>query len=299
MRLNKLLLRDKQIFDRYLNLNGHELSVYAFPNIYIWRKIFTISWLVIEKSLCVIFQDKIGAFAYLALLGREKSPDAVAEVFRILDKLNKNPEFSHIENIEEQDLSFYRDLGLECKFKSYDYLCARQDLAELKGNKFKSKRASYNYFVGHYDFEFEKLALKDREGCLQLYDLWTHQRRPVNADPLYQGMLADSRISLKEALAGYSGLGFQGWAVKINKEIKGFTFGFVLNPDTFCILYEITDLSIKGLAQFIFRAFAEELKNYRYLNIMDDSGLANLKKVKLSYHPARLLPAYIARRKVV
>jgi hypothetical protein len=63
-------------------------------------------------------------------------------------------------------------------------------------------------------------------------------------------------------------------------------------------LYEITDLSIKGLAQFIFRAFAEELKNYRYLNIMDDSGLANLKKVKLSYHPERLVPAYIARRRM-
>lgn len=299
MRLNKLQLGDKKIFDRYLNFNKHELSVYAFPNIYIWRKTFAIRWTVIEKNLCVIFQDKIGAFAYLAPLGQERRPDAVAEVFYILDELNKDPEFSHIENIGEEDLGFYQDLGLECKFKSYDYLCARGDLAELKGNKFKSKRASCNYFTGHYDFKFEKLSLKDKNGCFRLYDLWMRQRQSVNADPLYQGMLGDSRISLKEALAGYSGLGFQGGVVKINKEIKGFTFGFVLNPDIFCILYEITDLSIKGLAQFIFRAFAEELKNYKYINIMDDSGLENLKKVKLSYHPKRLVPAYIVRRKAV
>ncbi|MFA4989584.1 MAG: phosphatidylglycerol lysyltransferase domain-containing protein [Candidatus Omnitrophota bacterium] len=299
MRLKKLLLRDKEFFDRYLDCNKHELSVYAFPNIYIWRKTFAIHWTVIEKNLCVIFQDNIGAFAYLTPLGQERRPGAVTELFYILDGLNKNPEFSHIENIEEGDLEFYRDLGLECNLKSYDYLCARGDLAELRGNKFKSKRASCNYFTGHYDFKFEKLSLKDRNGCFKLYDLWMRQRQSANADPFYQGMLGDSRISLKEAFTGYSGLGFQGGAVKINKEIKGFTFGFALNADTFCILYEITDLSIKGLAQFIFRAFAGELKNYKYINIMDDSGLANLKKVKLSYYPERLVPAYIVRRKVV
>jgi hypothetical protein len=69
-----------------------------------------------------------------------------------------------------------------------------------------------------------------------------------------------------------------------------------LNHDTFCILYEITDLSVKGLAQFIFREFSRELKGYRYLNIMDDSGLENLKQVKLSYKPVRLIPSFTAQR---
>jgi len=75
-----------------------------------------------------------------------------------------------------------------------------------------------------------------------------------------------------------------------------FTFGFKLNKDTFCILYEITDLSIKGLSQFIFRQFCSELKNHRYINIMDDSGLVNLKRVKLSYHPQRTIPSYTVTR---
>ena len=40
-----------------------------------------------------------------------------------------------------------------------------------------------------------------------------------------------------------------------------------------------------------------ELKGYKFINIMDDSGLENLKKVKLSYQPLKLIPAYIAKRK--
>lgn len=297
MRLNELKLSDQKVFDKYLFLEKHELAVYAFANIYIWRRFFAIRWAWVENSLCVFFQDKIGAFLYLSPLGRANNPQVIFEAFSVLKKLNKNPEFSHIENIEEKDLSFYQDLGLACELKAHDYLCLRADLAGLKGNKFKSKRASCNYFSRHYDFEYQKLILQDRGDCLKLYNLWQLQRQSEKTDSIYQGLLDDNRIALREALSHYSALGFQGRVVRMNKEIKGFTFGFALNRETFCILYEITDLSIKGLAQFIFRSFAEELKNYKFINVMDDSGLENLKKVKLSYHPIRLAPAYIARRK--
>lgn len=298
MRLNSLTLGDKRIFNKYLNLKEHGLSVYNFANIYIWRKFFEINWVVIKGSLCIFFKDRIGVFLYLSPLGKTNNPEAVIEAFNILDKMNSNPEFAHLENAEEGEVGFYRNLGLECSLKSYDYLCKRDDLAQLKGNKFKSKRASCNSFARNYDFRFEKLSLDDRIGCLKLYKLWAKQRKGQNPDPVYQGMLQDSRVSLKDAFGSYSSLGFQGSVVKVGKEIKGFTFGFPLNPHTFCILFEIADLSIKGLAQFIFREFSRELRDYKYINVMDDSGLENLKKVKLSYHPVKLIPAYIVRRKI-
>jgi hypothetical protein len=84
--------------------------------------------------------------------------------------------------------------------------------------------------------------------------------------------------------------------VRIDHEIKAFSFGYQLSKDIFCILYEITDLSIKGLAQFIFRQFSQELKDYKYINIMDDSGLESLAKTKLAYRPLRLIPAYVITR---
>lgn len=297
VRFNKISLKDKAVFDKYLNLGRHELSVYAFENIYIWKPLFDIEWAIIQESLCIFFKDKFGSFLYLPPLSAEKNPEVIKECFSILDSRNINKDITRIENIEEKDILFYESMGYDCKNKSSDYLCERKDLSSLSGNKFKSKRASFNYFVKHYQFEYLPFVLRERQGCLRLYDSWMGQRKVDSADNIYRGMLQDSRQALQLMLDSLGGLNLTGRVVKINKEIKAFTFGFKLNNNTFCILYEITDLSIKGLAQFIFAKFSGELKEYKYINIMDDSGLENLKKTKLSYRPLNLIPAYIAKRK--
>jgi hypothetical protein len=244
----------------------------------------------------VFFIDKIGCFQYLAPLGEGRSRPVLKKSFEIMDAFNKNKEISRMENIEEKDTRFYEKLGFNCRIKSYDYLCERADLARLRGNRFKSKRASCNYFLKHYTFEYSLFTLKYKKDCLLLYDRWMKQRRAKSHDPLYQGMLQDSRVSLEKALDHFSDLNLRARIVRVNREVKGFTFGYPLNKDAFCILYEITDLAVKGLAQFIFRAFSDELKNFKYINVMDDSGLENLKKVKLSYKPVRFIPSFTVTR---
>lgn len=297
MKQHELSLKDKQIFDKYLKLLPHNLSVYNFANIYIWKGIFKISWLVLEGALCVFFKDRIGCFMYLPPLGKIKNEGVLEECLRIMDSVNRNKEISRIENLEEEDLGFYQERDFQIQEKFPEYLCKRSDLAVLAGDKFKSKRASCNYFIKHYQFQYRPLSPGDKKGCLRLYEAWMRKRRSTNKDLIYQGMLKDSKSSLENALFSYRPLRFTGRVVRIGGAVRGFTFGFALNKDTFCILYEITDLSVKGLAQFIFRGFCADLKPYSYINIMDDSGLENLKEVKLSYRPHKLVPAYIAKRK--
>lgn len=234
---------------------------------------------------------------YFSPLGKTKSPEAVRQAFEIMDGYNKNKEISRIENAQADELGFYNELGYICKEKSLDYLCRRAELAHLKGDKFKSKRASCNYFLKHNDFEYLPYSAKHKDGCLWLYDYWMQQRASNNSDRLYQGMMQDSLKSFQVLLGNFSKLDYVGRVVLVAQELRAFTFGYRINKDNFCILYEITDLTVKGLAQFIFREFCSELKDYTYINIMDDSGLESLKKVKMSYHPARLVPAYIAKRK--
>ncbi len=297
MTLNKLSLKDKELFNRYLGSRLHELSVYTFENIYIWKGIFEIYWAVINGCLCVFFKDNIGCFLYLPPQGAKIKPRIAEDVFGIMDGFNKNKEVSRIENIEAKDVPFYRRLGFDTQAKAPEYLCNRLELARLMGNRFKSKRACFNYFVKHYNFEYLPFSLRHKAACIDLYDSWAESRKAGNQDSLYQGMLKDGRACLRALLKDYAGLNVVGRTVKIGREIKAFTFGFKVSNNIFCVLYEVTDLSVKGLAQFIFREFCRELKGYKYINIMDDSGLENLKKVKLSYQPVKLIPAYIAARR--
>lgn len=296
MKLNKLILKDQKLFKNYLALEQHDLAAYSFANIYIWRCLYEINWTIINDSLCVFFSDALGCFVYLPPLAKKQSPLAIKQCFEIMDKVNKNKDISRIENISGNELAYYRSLGYLVQGKDPDYICLKSDLVQLKGNKFKSQRAACNYFIKHNNFECVKLKLIHRAECLALFDAWAKARKARSGDDLYCGMIEDNYKVIKAALINYKQLGLDGLVVRVDKKIIAFSFGYRLNKDTFCILYEITDLAIKGLAQFIFRYFCQDLKDYKYINIMDDSGLENLRKVKLSYKPNRLEPAYIVSR---
>ena len=296
MKLNKLTLKDKKLFNRYLVFAPHELSAFCFANIYIWRALYDIKWIVIKNTLCIFFHDAMGCFMYLPPLGKERQPQVIRQAFVIMNKLNKNKDISRIENIEQSDLEYYQALGYLSHEKYADYLCLRSDLAFLAGNKFKSQRASVNYFIKHYNFDLRPLKITDKADTLNLFNSWAKQRKAQSCDSFYCGMLEDNHKVIKEALNNYKQLDFEGIVVEVDEKIKAFSFGYRLNHNTFCILYEITDLAIRGLAQFIFRKFSEKLKDYKYINIMDDSGLENLRKAKLSYKPQRLISAYIVTK---
>ena len=232
----------------------------------------------------------------------------IREAYQFMLETNQNPQIARIENVPQEMLPFL--LGQHpkgcCKGRGYSYppdtavvketefLYETQALAQLKGNRYKSKRHAYNAFVAQYpNANLSRYSPADRAECLALYDTWQESRAAKCSDAIYRAMLEDSRCAHRIGLAHADALGLIGRVVQINGHIRGWTFGYPLNADTFCILFEVTDLAIKGLAQFIYREFTRELANaYRWLNAMGDSGLANLKRVKRSYHPARLIPSY-------
>lgn len=293
--LKHLDLKDRPLLSSLLKAKNPTLAAYAFESVYIWKGLFSIYLADINGSACVFFEDTSGLFMHLPPLGREKDAAVIQEAFRIMDERNSvnSPRASRIENLTEEDLAFYKDLGYACLPGSRDYLCLRDSIANYRGDKFKHKRSAYNYFIKNNLFEYLPFWPKDGEECLALYDTWASERKENITDRIYRFFLDDNRAALNVMLTSYSGLGMTGRIIKIGGKIKAFTFGYELNPATFAVLYEVTDLAIKGLSQYIFSTFAGELP-YTYLNIMDDSGLENLREAKLSFHPEKTIQSYIA-----
>lgn len=292
----KLTLKDKPLIDSCLSAEKRGLAVYSFENIYIWSGLFDIYLTELAGYLLVFFEDASGCFLYLPPLGPKKNGEVIAEAFRIMDARNgKRTSVSRIENICEEDIPSYEALGYSCVRKSCDYLCLRESIAGYRGEKFKHKRSAANHFMKHNAFEYLPFSKKDSADCLALYDLWAGQRRQKIKDRIYNSLLDDNRSALEVMLGSYGSLNMEGRVVRISGKVKAFTFGYGINSNVFAVLYEVTDLSFKGLSQFIFSRFASEL-THEYLNIMDDSGLENLRKAKLSFHPEKSIPAYIAVR---
>ena len=218
----------------------------------------------------------------------------VREAYQFMLASSRNPYIVRIENVPKEMLSLFQENGFSATLKETEYLYETETLSRLSGNRYKSKRSAYNAFVAqHPSVTLTPYCSADRDACFARYDAWRTERASQSEDEIYCAMLDDSRTAHRTAIADTDALGLIGRVVRINGEIKGYTFGYPLNGDTFCVLFEVTDLCTKGLAQFIYREFCRELvETYRWINAMDDSGLENLRRVKRSYHPTRLMPSY-------
>jgi Fe-S-cluster containining protein len=290
-RLNKLTLKDKPLIERYLKENKTDISAYHFAAIFIWKDLFQVFWTVIEKNLCLFYQDNTGMFMALPPLGPFNA-GAVKKCFALMNFSNQNSEVSRIENVSQAESTAYSQLGLRPKLKDREYVCLRDDLVNLHGDGFRHKRASYNHFIKTHNAQILEYNPAYQKACLRLYRLWMNMREDKRNDIIYQQMLEDSSLSFQTALKYYGKLGLAGYVVKAGGEIKACSFGYPLNRETFCILFEVCDLNFKGIAQFIFREFARKLSGYKYVNIMGASDLENLKKHKLSYRPAKEIGVY-------
>ena len=298
MRLQPLTLNDKPIFDEYARQTDTRLSNYAFAPLYVWKEHFQFYWALIAEHLCIFAKQDEDYF--MPILPMPCIPEnrtyrnVIRTAYQLMLASNRNPHIARIENVPHALLTFFEKDGFRATLKETEYLYETEALSGLRGNRFKSKRNAYNTFIARYpSAEFRRYCPADSNACFALYDAWHTARARHCEDAVYSAMLEDSRSAHRIAITHAEALGFFGRIVRINAEIKGYTFGYPLNADTFCILFEITDLGIKGLAQFIYREFCKELVGtYRWINAMDDSGLENLKRVKRSYHPVELLPSY-------
>jgi hypothetical protein len=292
MKLEKLDISSRSMVERHLYGEKRELSACSFANIYSWSSVFEISFMEYSGCLLVFFKDVFGTFLYIPPIGEGSKKDAAWEALDVMYALNGvGSPATRIENIREEDVPLYRDLPLEYSVLSEEYVSLTSSIARYAGERFKHKRSAYNHFEKNNVFRLSEYTPNDREECLSLYDSWARCRSAANNDPIYLKLLEDNKSALSVISGFYDKLGAEGHVIRIDGRIIAFTFGCVLSPDIFCVLQEVTDLSVKGASQYIFSSVARRIRQ-REINVMGDSGLENLKLAKLSFHPERTVKAF-------
>ena len=276
-------------------------SGYAFNNVLHWKDVFRYEFKTIDGFLCIFAHYELGCFLYFPPFGKNKlSKDLIAKCFEIMDGYNENTSVSRIENVDADQCAVF-DLDQYCideREKEYIYL--REDIVTLKGDAYKSHRGDYNHFVTSHNFSYEAYVPDMKKNCMDLYDVWSSGRDQKHKEDTDASILEDNKKVHKVIIDDIDSLGVFGRVVKISGEIKGYTFGYLLNNETFCVLLEIVDLSYRGLSTFIFSRLCEDpiIENYKFVYVIGDFGLPNIKVTKESYKPCQVLPIYTVSKRV-
>jgi len=136
----------------------------------------------------------------------------------------------------------------------------------------------------------------DRQDCRALLRDWSRQKQEEGLDPFCAMLLADAFPAHEVIWSQAPALRVTGKVVRIHGRICAYTFGYWLTSATFCVLLEVTDRTRPGLAQYLFRETCRTAvaEGAEYVNTMDDAGLAGLRASKQAYHPAMLIPNFVA-----
>ena len=300
LRLTPLTLDDRSLVERALASTkltaAMPLAAYAFASHMIWRALFSYRWAELAGHLCLFAEHADGLFLSLPPLGPGPLSEPLSQAFSLMRERNRGSRVSRVENVSEDLRPSFEEIGYQVKPKDPDYLYHTRDLTRLVGDRYKSQRAACNRFVRERRSRVEPYQDAARGACLALFREWAAHKTTMGLDAVAQHMLADAESAHREVLTHHRALGLVGKVVWVEDVIRAYTFGYELLPSVFCVLVEVTDHRISGLAQFVFREFCREAagRGYEFVNTMDDSGLPSLARSKEAYHPCRLIPNYVA-----
>jgi len=298
-------LSDKALFTDYFRKFPPEISEFTFTNLFTWQHYYNSQFLEIEDHL-IIFSK--------TFLKQWKSPklqnDDVlfffppvgqnpTETILTLFKENSNCEIHRVpESIisELRDLKKYEELNLvlEEDRDNWDYVYDKQELINLSGNKYRSKRRQLESFLEQYDYDFHLISEEWLEECRALQNKWCIINEcQKNKD------LEEEQIAIDRFIDNFSELDYNGGIILVDDKPAGYTFGEMLNENTNVIHVEKAHTYYNGSYQAINNLFLKKCcdENAKFVNREQDLGIPGLRKAKKSYHPKYMIKKYIVYQK--
>ncbi|WP_129599133.1 DUF2156 domain-containing protein [Anaerophilus nitritogenes] len=298
---NNITLKDKALFEKYIFSYPYETSGLSFTSLFMWRQLNEFKYEIINDFLCIggvslLNMDKKEPFVLPPLaIGQydlNKLSLTIDEIKKRFDqkgfpfqiKLLPKHLISIFDEAMKNKLNFTEDRV------NFDYVYLKNDLIELKGRKYHSKKNHLNYFIRNIPYKYVSLTKDLIKDCLDF------NKRLIDYKDLNSfsnHLIEAEEIALKEALLNMDHLKCKGGAILIDHKLQAFTLGGMLYDDTIVVHIEKANPTIKGLYQAINNEFCKnECIDIKYINREEDMGLENLRKAKLSYRPYKMVEKF-------
>lgn len=297
-RLRPLLASDAPSFEQAIErscLRSPDMpAAFSFPYHYIWTSLLPYWWMEFNDTFFLFAHSPDGWFMPLPPLGPGLLDQAVDHAFALMRQWNGPSPVSRIERVMRSQRTQFLGDGYRWLQQEGDYVYSVAALAALAGDRFKSQRALCNRVGREHRVESEPYRATHQADCLDIYRRWAQQKRSGSLDAMETFLLEDSEVGHSCLLKEYEQIGVSGTVVKVDHAIAAYTFGYWLTPHTWCVLVEVADRAISGLAQWVFRETCRNAmaRGAVSINAMEDAGLPGLRATKLAYHPTAVLDTW-------
>ena len=228
---------------------------YSFANLFLWGH----QKIAFLHGCAVIFSHFHGKSVYPYPVGTGDKKAAVEAILRDAEERGIPCRITGITNADRAELEHhFPGIFLICSNRdSFDYVYDINDLADLRGRKFQSKRNHFNRFCSeHPNHQVIPISSDILPRIREFVDGWFDRRRA--ADP--QGDYMLETLAMARAFNHWEELNMEGIVLMDNHEILAMTMGSRLSPDTFDVHFEKAHEAVSGAYMAINCHFARYLR---------------------------------------
>jgi hypothetical protein len=265
-------------------------SELTFGNLYIWRSYYKFEWAMYEDWLVLLANEREGGFFALPPVGSGDCREVTHHLLTWMrdERGIEQPAIARAGQPLADGLGDDDRFSVTATRDHFDYVYLTEDLAEMPGRKYSSKRNHINQFTRYYRFEYEPVTPDLVQQCLDLAEVWCEQR------------LCDEDLSLQHELSGiedalnhFEELEIDGGAILVRGKVQAFALGEKLNEETSVIHIEKANPEFKGIYPMMTQLYADRWQEEtRYINLEQDLGEPGLRRAKESYHPDHMAEKY-------
>ncbi len=282
-----ITIDDKEIIEKYTKQNNYFLCEHCFTDIFIWRYNYSTKYCIQDDFLFIkmkTHEDK--KEMYLAPIGSGDLKKAIELI--IEDSKQRNIPFIMISISEEIKIKIEEIMPEVFDFEenrdNADYIYLAEDLINLKGKKFHSKRNFINRFKQTYEnrWIFEDITEDNAHEVFNYQLKWYEENRGIGDN----NSLFSETSAIAQALKNFKALELKGGLLRLDGNIIAFTLASRSAYDMFTVQIEKAEHSINGAYQIINNEFAKKnFEGVKYVDREEDLGIEGLRKAKLSYNP--------------
>lgn len=285
---SRITLEDKKLYDSYLAQETERGCEFSFANLYLWGR----QSMAISDGYILLFSQFDRRSVYPFPLGKGNIKPVIDRI--ISDAHARGipcritgigvPERMTLEELYPGKFRFHTDEG------DFDYVYSINDLADLKGKKYHSKRNHLNRFTETYpNYTAEPLSEANMQKVKEMIDKWYEKRLAENPNGDYHM----ERAALNKVLRDCKELELESIVIRNGDDILAFSAASRLSDDTFDIHFEKALPEIQGAYTVVNMEMARYIRNkypdVLYLDREEDMGLDGLRKAKKSYYPHHMI----------